>query len=86
MPRIELIPAHRASPELRNAYRHANRQWQMAGAPPIGIQIARCFCHRPHLLRAIADGYHYFGWCGTLPRTVRETVAVMVSRENDCFY
>jgi alkylhydroperoxidase family enzyme len=86
MPRIRLIPARQADAELRAAYRYANARWHMLGAPPLSIQIAQAFCHRPPLLRAMADGYYYAGWCGTLPRTVRELVAVLVSRENECFY
>ena len=86
MAHISLIPAHRAGPELSEAYGYVNRRWQMRAAPPMAIQIVQCFSHRPALLRAVADGYFYAGWCGTLPRTARETVAVMVSRENDCFY
>lgn len=85
-PRIELISPRRGGPELREAYAHANRRWSLGGLPPVALLIAMCFAHRPRLLRGMADGYYYFGWCGRLPRTVRESVAVMVSRENDCFY
>lgn len=86
MPRIALISPLRADAELRAAYDYANRRWSLTGVPPVALMIARCFCHRPRLLRGMADGYYYFGWCGRLPRAVRESVAVMVSRENDCFY
>lgn len=86
MPRIELIPARRASRELKEAYRHVNARWRVTGAPAASIQISAAFCHRPGMLRAVGDGYYYAGWCGSLPRTVRELVALLVSRENDCFY
>jgi alkylhydroperoxidase family enzyme len=86
MARLDLIPARRASRELREAYRYVNGRWRMMGAPAVAIQISAALSHRPGLLRAVGDGYYYAGWCGTLPRTVRELVAVLVSRENDCFY
>lgn len=86
MPRIELIPARRGSRELKAAYRYVNARWGVLGAPAASIQISSAFCHRPQQLRGVGDGYYYAGWCGTLPRTVRELVAVLVSRENDCFY
>jgi hypothetical protein len=86
MPRIELIPARKAGPELRQAYRNTTRLWGAAAGPPMALQIVQCFSQRPHFVEHVARGYHYTGWCGTLPRTVRETVAVLVSRFNDCFY
>ncbi len=86
MPRIELIPARRARPELRGAYRRAAALWGLSGERTMAMQILQCFAHRPHFVEEIARGYHYVGWGGHLPRTVRETVAVWVSRENECFY
>lgn len=87
MPRIQLIPKHKANGELRRAYRAAYALWG-AGlvAPPFALDIMKCFAHRPVMLQAMAEGYYYAGWCGTLPRTTRELVAVLVSRENECFY
>jgi len=49
-------------------------------------KIMQCFSHRPNLLIAAAQGYRYAGWGGELPRATRELVALLVSRENDCFY
>jgi alkylhydroperoxidase family enzyme len=46
----------------------------------------QCFSHRPNLLVAAAEGYRYAGWGGELPRATRELVALLVSRETDCFY
>jgi hypothetical protein len=86
MPRIPLIPAHRAGPELKRAYRGVGELWGLRAAPPIAVQIVQCFCHRPRFIEQVALGYRYVGWCGTLPRTVRELAAVLVSRENECFY
>jgi alkylhydroperoxidase family enzyme len=86
MPRIALIPAHRASPELKRAYGAVADLWGFAAHPPIAMQIMQCFGHRPEFVEHVAKGYHYIGWCGRLPRTVRELVAVLVSRENECFY
>jgi len=52
----------------------------------IAPQIMQSFSHRPNLLLAAAEGYRYAGWGGRLPRATRELVALLVSRENDCFY
>jgi hypothetical protein len=86
MPRIELIPARRAGPELRAAYRHTAELWGAPAGPTFALRIVQCFGQRPHYVGPIARGYYTTGWCGALPRTVRETVAVLVSRLNDCFY
>lgn len=86
MPRIALIPWYRASPELRRAYRRVGELWHARGRPPLAMQIVQCFSNRPTYVEPVAAGYHYVGWCGRLPRTVRELTAVLVSRENDCFY
>jgi len=86
MPRIALIPAHRAGPELKQAYGRVAEVWGLKAAPPLTARIVQCFAHRPRFVEQVALGYHYVGWCGTLPRTVRELTAVLVSRENDCFY
>ncbi len=86
MARIELIPARRAGPELREAYRHASRLWGRASGPTPALQTLQRFAHRPHYVEEIARGYHYVGWGGSLPRTTRETVAVGVLRENESFY
>ena len=86
MPRIELVPARQASPALRQAYRRSTQLWGASSAPPMAIKIVQCFSQRPEFVEPVARGYHYIGWCGTLPRTVRETVAVLVSRFNECFY
>lgn len=85
-PRIDLIPLHRASRELRQAYRRVGELWHASGRPPLAMLIVRCFAHRPAFVVQVAAGYHYVGWCGTLPRALRELTAVLVSRENDCFY
>jgi len=85
-PRIKMIPARKADPELRRAYRRTTELWGATGSPPMAMQIVQCFGNRPHYVEPVALGYHYTGWCGTLPRTVRESVAVLVSRYNDCFY
>jgi len=86
MTRIRLIPAQTASPELRHAYDKAAELWRAAVKPPLALQIVQCFAHRPEFIEDIAKGYYYVGWGGRLPRTVREFVAVLVSRENACFY
>ena len=86
MTRITLIPKHRASPELRTAYAAVARSWGVRGQPPMVAQIVQCFSHRPFIVEQVGLGYRYVGWGGRLPRTVRELTAVLVSRENDCFY
>jgi len=83
---IPLIPARKADPELRAAYRRTTRIWGAPTGLPMAMHIVQCFCHRPAFVEEVAKGYYYTGWCGTLPRTVRESVAVLVSRFNDCFY
>ncbi len=86
MTRIPLIPKHKAGPELKRAYGRVAELWGFAANPPVTLQIVQCFAHRPEFVEEIARGYHFCGWCGALPRTVRELVAVLVSRENECFY
>ena len=86
MTRIALIPKRRAGPELRGAYERVDALWGFAVTPPVALQIMQCFAHRPRWVEEIARGYHFVGWGGRLPRTVRELVAVLVSRENECFY
>jgi len=86
MTRIRLIPAHAAGPELRHAYDKIAQLWRSAVKPPVVAQIMQCFAHRPEFIEDVARGYYYVGWGGRLPRTVREYVAVLVSRENACFY
>lgn len=86
MTRIELIPRRRASPELRRAYDRVAELWGFRANPPVAMQIVQCFSHRPRFVEEVARGYHFVGWSGKLPRSVRELVAVLVSRENDCFY
>lgn len=86
MPRIDIVPYHRADPELRDAYRTTTRLWGAAHGAPLALKIVQCFSRRPGYVVPVGRGYHYTGWCGTLPRTVRETMAVLVSRLNDCFY
>ncbi len=86
MTTIEIIPRRRASPELREAYDEGLELWGASTAPPVAMQIVQCFSQRPGWVRNVALGYHYVGWCGTLPRTQRETLAVLISRFNDCFY
>lgn len=86
MSRITLVPVRRASPALRDAYRTTARLWGAAGGPPLALKIVQCFSQRPEYVVPVARGYHYTGWCGTLPRTVRESMAVLISRLNECFY
>src|SRR5687767_5729901 len=86
MPRIRLIPARHADPELRDAYRMVAERWGIPTRPLMALKIMQCFGHRPSMLRTLADGYYYVGWCGQLDRATREVVAVLVSKENRCFY
>jgi alkylhydroperoxidase family enzyme len=85
MPRIAFIPPRQAGPELKRAYAQMREAMGTHG-PAIAPQIMQSFSHRPNLLQAAADGYRYAGWGGRLPRATRELVALLVSRENNCFY
>jgi len=86
MPRIAIVPYHRADATLRAAYRETTRLWGAASGPPLALKIVQCFSRRPEYVVPVGRGYYYTGWCGSSPRTVRETMAVLVSRLNDCFY
>jgi hypothetical protein len=86
MTRISLISKRHASPELRSAYATVAQLWGIRGEPPMVAQIVQCFSHRPFFVEQVGLGYRYVGWGGRLPRTVRELTAVLVSRENACFY
>jgi hypothetical protein len=83
---IPLIAKHRAGAELKRAYASADKLWGFAGNPPVAMQILQCFCHRPAYVEDIARGYFYIGWAASLPRATLELVAVLVSKENECFY
>lgn len=86
MTRIKLIPTPQAGPQLQAAYDKAMEVWQFTRKPPLIVQIVQCFAHRPEFIAEVARGYYYAGWGGRLPRAVRELVAVLVSRDNACFY
>ncbi|MGH7803707.1 MAG: hypothetical protein ACREQJ_05120 [Candidatus Binatia bacterium] len=85
MPRLTFIPPRRAGADLSVAYEKMKRAFG-AGGPAMVPQIIQSFSHRPNLLLAAAEGYRYAGWGGRLPRATRELVALLVSRENACFY
>ena len=85
MPRIQFITPRKAGPELREAYALMREAFSTRNSA-ITPQIMQCFSHRPNLLLAAAEGYRCAGWGGELPRATRELTALLVSRENDCFY
>jgi alkylhydroperoxidase family enzyme len=84
-PRLTLIPPRRANAELRAAYDGVKRAMGASG-PALTPLIMQSFSHRPNLMLAAAEGYRHAGWGGRLPRATRELVALLVSRENECFY
>lgn len=86
MTRIRLIAPSSAGPELAAAYAGLREGMASRRGPSLAPKIMQCLSQRPNLLRAAADGYRFAGWGGRLPRTQRELVALLVSRENDCFY
>ena len=86
MPRLPLIPRHKASPELRGAYDRVARAWGMKQTPPLAIQIMQCFSVAPEYVEPAGMGYFYSGWAAQTPRELLELVAVLVSRSNECFY
>ena len=86
MSRIRLIPRHRADPELRAAYDEVARLWGFRTPPPLATRITQCFSNRPHYVLPIGRGYQFIGWAAETPRAVLELVAVLISRENECFY
>ncbi len=84
--RIELIPPRRATGELKRAYRATADMWGGAGLPTIAVRVVQCFSARPEYVEPIGLGYYYTGWCAQTERTVLESLAVLVSRFNECFY
>ena len=86
MPRIALVPPAQAGPELRAAYAYLRTRMGARGGAALVPMIMQCHSRGPGLVRAAADGYRFAGWGGRLPRAQRELVALLVSRENDCFY
>ena len=86
MPRLTLTPPRRARGELARAYRATADLWGGAGLPTVAVQIVQCFSPRPHYVEPIGLGYYYTGWCARTPRPWIESLAVLVSRYNDCFY
>ena len=86
MARIRITPRHRADAELKTAYDAVAALWGFSRTPPMAAQIVQCFSNRPHYVLPIGLGYHYIGWAAETPRALLELVAVLVSRENECFY
>ena len=86
MPRLRLTPRHRADPALRAAYDRVSEAWGFSRPPPMATQIMQCFSNRPEYVVPVGMGYRYIGWAAATPRSVLETVAVLISKENDCFY
>lgn len=86
MAHLSLVPRHRAGPELKAAYDRVSTAWGFSSAPPLATQIMQCFSNRPAYVEAAGMGYFYIGWAAETPRTVLETAAVLISKENDCFY
>ncbi len=86
MPRIALIPPRRAGSDLKRAYRATADLWGGGGLPTVAVSIVQCFSVRPSYVEPIGRGYFYTGWCAQTPRTVLESLAVLISRYNDCFY
>jgi hypothetical protein len=84
--RIALVPRHRAAPALRGAYDRVSKLWGFPSSTPAAMRIVQCFSQRPEYVEPVGRGYHYIGWCAETPRDLLELVAVLVSRENECFY
>lgn len=81
-----MIPRHRAGPELRAAYDLVDELWQVGVRAPRAVLITQCCSQRPALVEFLARTYYYLGWASSADRQALETVAVRVSRENECFY
>ena len=86
MTRIGLIPPRRATGELKRAYRATADMWGGTNLPTVAVRIVQCFSARPKYVEPVGLGYYYTGWCANTPRTVLESLAVLVSRFNECFY
>jgi alkylhydroperoxidase family enzyme len=86
MPRIAFVSRARAGAELREAHVRASRASGLGGRVGPAPQVLQCLSQRPALLVAFAEGYGFAGWGGRLPRALRELTALVVSRENECFY
>lgn len=86
MARLRLVPRHRADRELKAAYDQVARLWGFSTPPPIATRITQCFSNRPHYVLPIGRGYQYIGWGAETPRELLELLAVLISRENECFY
>ena len=67
-------------------YDQVSELWGFPSGTPMAMQIVQCFSQRPEYVEPVGRGYYYIGWCAETPRDLLELVAVLVSRENECFY
>ena len=84
---IQVIAPSRATGRLREAYDDLQRSLPRRGRlprPPIP-NIMQIFSIRPDYLEAAGRGFRTM-WGGTLPRTVKEMIAVTVSKSTTCHY
>lgn len=86
MNNISLIPARRATRELKDAYAAARGYVGFRSPFRVAPQVVRGLGHRPRLLRSAFETYFYSSRCGRLDCATRELTAMLVSRSNDCFY
>jgi alkylhydroperoxidase family enzyme len=82
MPRIKVIGLRdRAAPQSYRGW-SIPRRGRAAVPPP---NIMRVFGLRPEYLEVVCRGFNTL-WGGTLPRTVKEMIAVTVSKATHCHY
>ena len=79
---IKTIPPNQATGETKEIY---NYMADVVGYDRI-VKIVQIFSLRPRSMKRMIRHWELAMWMGSLPRQSRETVAVAVSRFNNCHY
>ena len=82
MPFIKTIPPSKAKGETAEVYQYVKK---MSGISQVG-KVVQMFSLRAGSMRRMIRLWELSMWMGNEPRTTRETVAVAVSRLNNCHY
>ncbi len=80
MPRLSKIAPNDESPETRETFSHFLKE---RGNVP---NMFRTLAHRPEIMKTLADHFRTVTNSGTVPKKLKEMIAVRVSYINACDY
>ena len=88
MARIRVIGPAEATGALSQAYQDMRERMHLGRSipgMPKAPNIMKIFSLRPEYLQAASSQFHTM-WGGDLPRTLKEMIAVTVSKATNCHY